>query len=105
MSCLAVRRALLVDPERLAPAERDHLRGCAACCRVAAEVAARERLIAYALRVPLPPGLERRLLGLWRRRPIGSARGTRGTLLAGTASGETAVALARAPADHFPDPG
>jgi predicted anti-sigma-YlaC factor YlaD len=82
MSCLDVRRALLADPGRIAANESAHLLTCEACRRYAAEAAARERLIDHALHVPLPPGFERRLLEVRRRRPIGRLRGTIAAVLA-----------------------
>lgn len=75
MNCMDVRRALLADPGRVAPGEDAHLLACDSCRRFAAEVAVREGLIDHALHVPLPPGFERRLLELRRRRPIGRQRG------------------------------
>jgi predicted anti-sigma-YlaC factor YlaD len=74
VNCLDARRALLVDPRRLAGAESAHLAGCAACRRFGDAVAARERLIDHAARVPVPPGLERRLREARATRVIGGLR-------------------------------
>lgn len=87
MNCLDVRRSLLVDPGRIAAGASDHLRACAACRRFAAEVSARERLIDHALHVPLPPGLERRLLEPRGGRPIGRLRGTLAPTLVSSSAG------------------
>jgi predicted anti-sigma-YlaC factor YlaD len=74
MNCLDLRRALLADPHRLGEPETEHLRGCDACQRLAAEVAELERLVDHAMRVPVPPGLERRLFEARGHRPIAGRR-------------------------------
>jgi len=67
--CLAFRRAKLADPYRLPADAQAHLAGCPLCQAFARRIDAHEHRIARALDVPVPEGLEDRLLlGLRGRR-------------------------------------
>lgn len=61
-TCLDFRRAKLADPTRLPPEAHAHLRGCAACQAFAQRADHMEAQYARALAVPLPEGLDERIL-------------------------------------------
>jgi len=62
MNCLDFRRAKLADPRRLPSEARSHASTCAACSAFAREFEHAERLLQWALEVPVPEGLAERIL-------------------------------------------
>lgn len=62
MNCMDFRRAILVDPRAASDDAQQHSRGCAACVDFRARAAALDAEIAAALDVPVPAGLEERIL-------------------------------------------
>ena len=54
MNCLELRQALTAEPGRRTPELEQHLAGCSACARYAAELERFERLLKQALEVPVP---------------------------------------------------
>lgn len=62
MNCLAYRRAKLADPQRLPAEARAHEAGCEGCQAFARRIDAQELHIARVLAVPVPDGLDERLL-------------------------------------------
>ncbi|WP_172203734.1 DUF3379 family protein [Niveibacterium sp. COAC-50] len=62
MNCLAYRRAKLADPQRISAEARAHEAGCDACRLFARRIDAQEARIARVLDVPVPEGLDERIL-------------------------------------------
>ncbi len=60
--CLDFRREKLADPKRLSGAAQQHLAGCALCQAFARRVDKMEAAIADTLSVPVPEGLNERIL-------------------------------------------
>lgn len=62
MNCLIFRRDVLVDPRAASGDVREHARECAACADFRSRTAALDAKIAEVLAVPVPAGLEERVL-------------------------------------------
>ncbi|MCX9158011.1 DUF3379 domain-containing protein [Niveibacterium sp. 24ML] len=62
MNCLAYRRLKLADPQRLSAAARAHEAECLGCESFARRIDAQETRIARTLDVPVPDGLDERIL-------------------------------------------
>jgi hypothetical protein len=62
MNCMDFRRAILVNPRAANDDAQRHARDCAACVDFRARAAALDAEIAEALDVPVPAGLEERIL-------------------------------------------
>ncbi len=62
MNCLSFRRALMLDPARLAPEARAHAESCRACGELLAQSAAFEHALAQVVHVPVPEGLAERVI-------------------------------------------
>lgn len=62
MNCLEFRRAVLADPRRPGREAAVHAAECTACKEFLAHTLAQEQKLAEALRVPVPEGLQARLL-------------------------------------------
>ncbi|MDB5801519.1 MAG: hypothetical protein JWL63_2458 [Rhodocyclales bacterium] len=60
--CLDFRREKLADPKRISSSAQEHLAGCAMCQAFARRIDKMEAAIADALSVPLPEGLNDRIL-------------------------------------------
>ena len=69
MNCFESRRRLLGSPREQGYAQREHLKSCAACARLAADLAALDRRIDHTTRVPVPDGLAERILLARDQRP------------------------------------
>ncbi|GAA5179568.1 hypothetical protein GCM10025771_21900 [Niveibacterium umoris] len=69
MNCLAFRRAKLADPQRLAEAARAHEATCATCHAFGQRIDAQEARVLRVLEVPVPEGLDERILLAVQGRP------------------------------------
>ena len=62
VTCLDVRRQVGAEPRRLEPGVAEHLKGCAPCAGFVRELQALEGRIERAFDVPVPEGLEARIV-------------------------------------------
>jgi hypothetical protein len=96
MNCLEFRRLALADPRRLPPVAAAHGKTCPACREFLARTMEDEAALEAALRVPVPRGLEARLL----ERPAGAVRRLRALAVAASlflAAGIAVVAVTTRP--------
>jgi hypothetical protein len=89
MNCLEFRRAALADPRRLAADAARHAEQCTACKEFLAHSLEFEAQLTAALRVPVPQGLDARLL-----ERAAAARRPRWLALAASLLAAIAIALA-----------
>ena len=71
VTCLDVRRTLGAEPQSRDPAVAEHLRGCAVCAAFTREILVLETRLEKAFKVPVPEGLEARIVldGSLKNRP------------------------------------
>ena len=62
VTCLDVRRRVGADPRRLEPGVAEHLKACATCAAFVRDMQALEGRLERALAVPVPEGLEARIV-------------------------------------------
>ncbi|HEV2111803.1 MAG TPA: DUF3379 family protein [Gammaproteobacteria bacterium] len=62
VTCLDVRRQAGAEPRRLEPGVAEHLKGCAACAAFVRDTQALDARLERALNVPVPEGLEARIV-------------------------------------------
>ncbi len=62
VTCLDVRRQVGAEPRRLEPGVAEHLKACATCAAFVREMQALEGRLERALAVPVPEGLEARIV-------------------------------------------
>jgi hypothetical protein len=62
MNCFESRRRLLAGPRELVDEHDEHLSGCESCARLAADLAALDRKMNKATRIPVPDGLADRII-------------------------------------------
>jgi hypothetical protein len=62
VTCLDVRRQVGAEPRRLEPGVAEHIKGCAGCAAFMRDMQALERRIEHAFQVPVPEGLEARIV-------------------------------------------
>lgn len=76
VTCLDVRRQVGAEPRRLEPGMAEHCQSCVACAAFVRETQALDARLERALNIPVPEGLEARIVldaslkhapGLWRR--------------------------------------
>lgn len=62
VTCLDVRRQVGAEPRRLEPGVTEHLKGCATCAAFVRDMQALDGRLERALAVPVPEGLEARIV-------------------------------------------